>query len=132
MRAAQDHHKSYADLEKEWYRVYSWGQSFAESVANESCYAIWKERQAEPEIYRTLRKYVSDPSHILEPETVEMDELQTYMEVAKEILNMKVHKTRNGEIVLVKVLWSNHNVEEATWEAEDSMNEKYPRLFDQV
>ncbi|XP_074315337.1 uncharacterized protein LOC141651528 [Silene latifolia] len=61
-----------------------------------------------------LRKYVTDLSHILEPEVIEMDESLSYVEVPKEILDRKLRKTRNGEIVLVKVLWSNHNVEEAT------------------
>ncbi|XP_074301278.1 uncharacterized protein LOC141632651 [Silene latifolia] len=49
--------------------------------------------------------------------------------VAKEILDRKVRKTRNSEIALVKVLWSNHNVEEATWEAEAEIKEKYPHLL---
>ncbi|XP_074298854.1 uncharacterized protein LOC141629813 [Silene latifolia] len=65
-----------------------------------------------------VRKYVSDPTHVLAAETVEMDEKLSYVEVAKEILDRKVRKTRYSEIALVKVLWSNHNVEEATWEAE--------------
>ena len=79
-----------------------------------------------------LRKYVKDPSHILTPQVIELDEYLTYHEVAKEILNRKVCKTRNGKTVLVKVLQSNQNVEEATWEAEDAMKEKYPHLFIQV
>ncbi|XP_074278661.1 uncharacterized protein LOC141602256 [Silene latifolia] len=79
-----------------------------------------------------LRKYVSDPTHILEPEAVEVDESLTYVETAREIIDRKVRKTRNGETAIVKVLWSNHNVEEATWEYEDAMREKYPHLFDQV
>ena len=78
------------------------------------------------------RKFVSKPSHIRTLEVIELDESLTYHEVAKEILDKKVHKTRNGETVLVKVLWSNHNVEEATWEAEDTMKENYPYLFTQV
>ncbi|XP_074305662.1 uncharacterized protein LOC141640882 [Silene latifolia] len=76
-----------------------------------------------------LRRYVSDPTHMLEAETVEMDENLSYEEVAKEILDRKVRKTRNSEIALVKVLWSNHNIEEATWEVEDEIKEKYPHLF---
>ncbi|XP_074278075.1 uncharacterized protein LOC141601680 [Silene latifolia] len=76
-----------------------------------------------------LRKYVSDPTHVLASETVEMDENLSYVEVAKEILDRKVRKTRNGETALVKALWSNHNVEEATWEVEDETKEKYPHLF---
>ena len=72
---------------------------------------------------------MKDPSHILTPEVIALDESLTYHEGAKEILDKKVRKTCNGETVLVKVLWSNHNVEEATWEAEDTMKEKYPHLF---
>ncbi|XP_074293499.1 uncharacterized protein LOC141620559 [Silene latifolia] len=57
-----------------------------------------------------LRKYVSDPSHMLEVENIELDEALTYVEVPKEILDRKVRKTRNGETTLLKVLWSNQNV----------------------
>ncbi|XP_074300086.1 uncharacterized protein LOC141631296 [Silene latifolia] len=76
-----------------------------------------------------LRKYVSDPAHVLELEHVEIDEQFYYVEVPKEILDRKVRKTRNGETALVKVLWSNHKVEEATWEAEAVMRDKYPSVF---
>ncbi|XP_074313601.1 uncharacterized protein LOC141648784 [Silene latifolia] len=61
-----------------------------------------------------LQKYINDPSHVLEVETVELDEALTYLKVPKEILDRKLRKTRNGETMLFKVLWSNHNVEEAT------------------
>ncbi|XP_074306116.1 uncharacterized protein LOC141641349 [Silene latifolia] len=63
-------------------------------------------------------EYVSDPSYVLEVVNIELDEALTYAEEPKEILDRKVHKTRNGETILLKVLWSNHNVEEATWEPE--------------
>ncbi|XP_074263522.1 uncharacterized protein LOC141586246 [Silene latifolia] len=76
-----------------------------------------------------LRKYVSDPSHVLEIENIELDDQLIYEEVPKEILDTKVRKTRNGEVSLVKVLWSNHEVVEATWETEAFMREKYPHLF---
>ncbi|XP_074271314.1 uncharacterized protein LOC141595246 [Silene latifolia] len=79
-----------------------------------------------------LRKYVSDPSHVLEVENIELDEALTYAELLKDILDRKVRKTRNGETVLLKVLWSNHNVEEATWEPEEAMRECYPHLFEQI
>ncbi|XP_074300878.1 uncharacterized protein LOC141632213 [Silene latifolia] len=76
-----------------------------------------------------LRKYVSDPTHVLEPKTVVIDEQLSYVEKHIQILDRKVRKTGNGETVLVKVIWSNHNVEEATWEAEAIIKEKYPHLF---
>jgi hypothetical protein len=77
-----------------------------------------------------LRKYLNDPSHVIEPEKINLDEALTYEEFPKEILDRKVRKTRHGETSLVKVLWSNHNVEEATWETEKSMRATYPHLFD--
>ncbi|XP_074267131.1 uncharacterized protein LOC141590436 [Silene latifolia] len=76
-----------------------------------------------------LNKYVSDPTHVLAAETVEMDENLSYEEVAKEILDRKRRRTRNSEVSLVKVLWSNNNLEEATWVVEAEMREKYPHLF---
>ncbi|XP_074317169.1 uncharacterized protein LOC141653338 [Silene latifolia] len=74
--------------------------------------------------------YVTDPSHVLEVEHIELDEALTYVETPKEILDRKVRKTRKGETVLLKVLSSNHKVEEATWEAEETMKKRYPYLFD--
>ncbi|XP_074288212.1 uncharacterized protein LOC141613380 [Silene latifolia] len=76
-----------------------------------------------------LRRYLSDPSHILSHDVVEVDEQLTYIETPKEILDRKVRKTRHGETALVKVLWTNHKAEEATWETEAAMRESYPHLF---
>ena len=36
---------------------------------------------------------------------------------------------RHAVVKLVKVLWSNHNIREATWELEEKMREKHPQLF---
>ena len=45
------------------------------------------------------------------------------------ILDWKDKKLRNKIIRLVKILWRNHAVEEATWETEDQMRDLYTRLF---
>ncbi|XP_074301426.1 uncharacterized protein LOC141632814 [Silene latifolia] len=66
-----------------------------------------------------------------EVENIELDESLSYLEVTKEILDRKARKTRTRETALLKVLLSNHNVEEATWEAEEAMKERYLSLFDQ-
>ncbi|XP_074265672.1 uncharacterized protein LOC141588116 [Silene latifolia] len=68
-----------------------------------------------------LQKYVRDPSHVLEAEPIELDDALTYVETPKEILDRKVRKIRHGETVLVKILWSNHQVEEAIWEAKEAL-----------
>ena len=77
-----------------------------------------------------LRRYRSDPSHIVSMETIELRPDLTYKEEPVEILAQKVKELRNKKIPLVKVLWRNHKTEEATWESEETMWQQYPQLFD--
>ncbi|XP_057526581.1 uncharacterized protein LOC130805813 [Amaranthus tricolor] len=77
-----------------------------------------------------LRKYVHDPSHVLAHEPLLIEESLVYEERPIRILDTRVKELRNSRIPLVKVLWSNHGVEEATWEKEIDMRERYPNLFE--
>ena len=45
------------------------------------------------------------------------------------ILDQKDKVLRNKVVALVKVLWRNQVAEEAMWETETDMREKYPELF---
>ena len=36
---------------------------------------------------------------------------------------------RRAVVKLVKVQWSNHSIQEATWELEEEMREKHSQLF---
>ncbi|KAL5559924.1 hypothetical protein UlMin_036136 [Ulmus minor] len=76
-----------------------------------------------------LKKYVPDASHILEQEPIELHEDLTYEEKPVQILDRKTKTLRNKEIPLVKVLWRNQKMEEATWEREDEMRIAHPELF---
>ena len=76
-----------------------------------------------------LRKYVNDPTHVLEKEPVELREDLSYEEEPVKVIDLKDQVLRSKVVHLVKVLWRNHNVEEATWESMDAMREKYPQLF---
>ncbi|XP_055960623.1 uncharacterized protein LOC126668412 [Mercurialis annua] len=76
-----------------------------------------------------LRKCVSDPSHVIVPQSVEIDQELSYEEQPVEIVDTQVRKLRNKEIPMVKVLWRNHSVEECTWETELDMRNRYPFLF---
>ncbi|KAL0561560.1 hypothetical protein IC582_001994 [Cucumis melo] len=78
-----------------------------------------------------LRKYVPDPSHVVDYEPLEIDENLSYTEQPVEVLAREVKTLRNKEIPLVKVLWRNHRIEEATWEREDDMRSRYPELFEE-
>ncbi|XP_009627165.1 uncharacterized protein [Nicotiana tomentosiformis] len=68
-----------------------------------------------------LRGYVPDPAHIVSPEVVEINDGLTYDEEPVEILDRQVSRLRTKDIALVKMLWCNHDIEEATWEAEKDM-----------
>ncbi|XP_022894091.1 uncharacterized protein LOC111408578 [Olea europaea var. sylvestris] len=76
-----------------------------------------------------LRKYIVDLSHILESHPVHLKENLTYIEEPVKILNKKVQIQLNKTVSLVKVLWQNQTVGEATWEHEDQMRVQYPHLF---
>ena len=76
-----------------------------------------------------LRKYVSDPSHVLSYENLELDEDLSYEEKPVQILDRKEKVLRTKTIALVKVLWRNSKSEEATWELESDMRDRFPELF---
>ena len=77
-----------------------------------------------------LRRYRSDPSHVLKEPELEITEDFSYKEEPVEVLDRMVWRLRNKEIPMVKVKWSFHSPKEATWEAEESMRRKYPHLFE--
>ena len=70
-----------------------------------------------------------DPSHVLEYELINVREDLSYEEQPVQILDRKDQVLRSRTISLVKVVWRNHTVQEATWEKEEDMKEKYPYLF---
>ena len=62
-----------------------------------------------------LRKYVADPSHMVDYEPLQLNENLRYEEKPAQILARKVKALRNLEIALVKVLRYNHQFVEAMW-----------------
>ena len=76
-----------------------------------------------------LKKYHPDPSHVIQIDDLEIDESLSYEERPVKILDREVKDLRTKKIPLVKVLWKNHDIEEATWETEEDMQKKYPELF---
>ncbi|KAK5793891.1 hypothetical protein PVK06_035064 [Gossypium arboreum] len=70
-----------------------------------------------------LRRYRSDPSHVITPSEIEIQPNLSYEEEPVRILMREAKELRNKKIPLVKVLWHKHGVEEATWELEGSMKD---------
>ena len=74
--------------------------------------------------------HVSMKDHIITNfEDLELQSNLTYEEKPICILVREIKTLRNKEIPLVKVLWKNQGLEEATWKTEQEMARKYPSLF---
>ncbi|XP_077222057.1 uncharacterized protein LOC143855887 [Tasmannia lanceolata] len=76
-----------------------------------------------------LRKYLADPSHVLQTEPMQLEQDLSYEEQLVQILDRKEQILRTKRISLVKILWRSQATEEATWEPEEEMKQKYPHLF---
>ncbi|KAJ9544988.1 hypothetical protein OSB04_024695 [Centaurea solstitialis] len=61
--------------------------------------------------------------------TIGGDQKLNFVEKPVAVLDRKIRRLRNKEIVLVKIQWKFHKGQEATWEAESEMRAKYPFLF---
>ncbi|KAA3469734.1 integrase [Gossypium australe] len=68
-----------------------------------------------------LRRYRSDPSHVISPSEIEIQPYMTYNEEPVRILAREIKELTNKCIALVKVLWQRHGVEEAMLEPEEAM-----------
>ena len=78
-----------------------------------------------------LRKYISDPSHVIQTDDVEIGEDLKYDEYPVAIIDQQVKQLRSKHIPMVKVIWKNHSVEDCTWELEQDMRDQFPHLFPQ-
>ncbi|XP_040931934.1 uncharacterized protein [Gossypium hirsutum] len=61
-----------------------------------------------------LRRYRSDPTYIVPREKIEVRPDLTFEEEPVEILDGDIKVLQRKSIPLIKVLWQNHNTEEAT------------------
>ena len=71
-----------------------------------------------------------DASHKIDYTDLEIRENMSYVEKPVKILDTKQKVLRTKIIPMVKVLRRNHALEEATWELESEMKEKYLELFE--
>ncbi|XP_058004004.1 uncharacterized protein LOC131180670 [Hevea brasiliensis] len=75
-----------------------------------------------------LRKYISDPSHVLQPDTMELKENLTFEEQPIAIVDFQMRQLWSKQISMVKVLWMSQSVKECTWESDQNMRNKYSYL----
>ncbi|KAL3502661.1 hypothetical protein ACH5RR_037110 [Cinchona calisaya] len=78
-----------------------------------------------------LRKYMSDPSHVIQDQSIEIKSDLTYEQVPLRIVDHKEQQLQHRTIPYVKVQWSNQTVREVTWELEEEVKKNYPHFFEQ-
>ncbi|XP_073119566.1 uncharacterized protein [Henckelia pumila] len=76
-----------------------------------------------------FRKYISNPSHVLNLEPLQLSRHMTYEERPARIMERQERRLRNKTIPMVKVKWLNHSDKEATWETDADIRTRYPELF---
>jgi hypothetical protein len=76
-----------------------------------------------------LRRCFKDPIRAVDHEMLELREDLSYPEYPIRILDQAERRTRQKSIKFLKVQWSNHSKDEATWEREDRLREEYPSFF---
>ncbi|KAK6164609.1 hypothetical protein DH2020_001473 [Rehmannia glutinosa] len=76
-----------------------------------------------------LKKYQPDPEHIITRDTPPLMENLSYTERPTRIIDRQTRFHVREKFSMVKVVWRNHNHEDATWEKEEDMRNQYPELF---
>jgi hypothetical protein len=72
-----------------------------------------------------LKKRLKAPVDVVLPEVAPLEVDLTYPKHLIKILDQKSHVTRCKMIKFFKIQWSNHTVEEATWESEDFLRSRH-------
>ena len=78
-----------------------------------------------------LRKYVPDPSHVIQMDDVQVHDNLTVETMPVRIVDREMKILRGKEIALVKVVWLGAAGESLIWEMESKMRDSYLELFEE-
>ena len=76
-----------------------------------------------------LRKCLADPDQVIELEPQHLEKDLSYAKHPTRILDAQDRKLRNKTLRFLKVQWSRHTPEEATWKLEEHLKKNFPALF---
>ena len=76
-----------------------------------------------------LKKCLRVPTEATAYESLDLQPDLSYQEQPVRILDKIERRTRNRTVKFLKIQWSNHRGEEATWEREDLVRLEHPHLF---
>ncbi|GAU37338.1 hypothetical protein TSUD_395190 [Trifolium subterraneum] len=128
MKASQSRQKSYYDKKRKDVEFQEGDHVFLRVTSTTGVGRALKSRKLTSKFIgpyqiseRIGRKYVSDPSHVIESDDVQVKDNLTVETVPLRIEGREVKKLRNKEIAPVKVIWGGPAGENATWELESKM-----------
>jgi hypothetical protein len=75
-----------------------------------------------------LKKYLEAPVDVVLSEVAPLEADLMYPEHPIKILDEKSRVTRRKTTKFFKIQWSNHSVEEATWESDDFLHAHHPNF----
>ena len=76
-----------------------------------------------------LKKCLRVPEERVEERGIKLKSDLAYEEKPMTVLDVMERVTRNQVVKLFKVVWSNHNERDATWEREDCLQNTYPNFY---
>jgi hypothetical protein len=78
-----------------------------------------------------LKKCLRVPEERVEVRCIKLKADLAYEEKPVIVLEVKERVTQNHVVKLYKVVWSNHNERDATWEREDYLRDDYSKFFNE-
>ncbi|GJZ30634.1 putative reverse transcriptase domain-containing protein [Tanacetum coccineum] len=127
LKAARDPQKSYADKRR---------KPLEFSVVGPVAYMLDlpKELNGVHDTFHVsnLKKCLTDPILQVSLDEIQVDAKLNFMEEPVEILERVFKKLKRSRIAIIKVRWNSKRGLKFTWEREDQMKLKYPRLFSDV
>jgi hypothetical protein len=75
-----------------------------------------------------LKKYVADPSHVLDDGVIVMPNEGQFDVEPETILAIRERQLRNRTITELLIQWKHYPEEDATWEREEQIDTDYPNF----
>ncbi|GKB71649.1 putative reverse transcriptase domain-containing protein [Tanacetum coccineum] len=128
LKAARDRQKSYADNRRKPLE-FEVGDQVIGPVAYR--FRLPEELSSVHNTFHmsNLKKFLADANLHVPLDEIKVDKTLRFVEEPIEIMDREVKNLKHSKIPIVKVRWNSRHVPEFTWEREDHMKAKYPRLF---
>ncbi|GJZ61197.1 putative reverse transcriptase domain-containing protein [Tanacetum coccineum] len=135
LKAARDCQKSYADNRQKPLEFEVGDQVLLKVSPWKGVVRFGKKEKLAPSVHDTfhvsnLKKCLADANLHVPLEEIKVEKNLHFIEEPVDIMDHEVKKLKRSRMPIVKVRWNSKRGPEFTWEREDFLKDKYPRLFD--